>query len=428
MPLFSASHVSKWDAVSSLPGTSSSPPPTQLSQDSDHEWHWDPSKWPLLQRASNDGTTNTSAGDNGNSNEHEPLSSTARTKMLLLSSGWSRSVRGVRPRASSWRSHEVWSGIPTEAEEDDEGASEDADARPDSSNAQEVTERRSEVMPASSWWRWQCSLREQGCADRDGRAGYDDGHVGRCNDHSESGCYGCGCTLFQPPNGKWSRDRGSSNRKRADQDRSSANGNADVKCLSHTFVHDSWKRKKESRMAVKTHTWISLWFLITIPVIFWDASYCLMRPRSMEGGDLHWIWPGYEIYQNVDYVYGLESFQRNDGFPSAQASLNLIENVLNIIYIYYAHFSPSSVAPLIGFAGALMTLSKTVLYWAQEYFCGFCATGHNDLATWLVYWILPNGLWILFPGMVVYTLGKDIAATLAVAERGAVKTALGKKN
>lgn len=25
-------------------------------------------------------------------------------------------------------------------------------------------------------------------------------------------------------------------------------------------------------------------------------------PRSMLGGDLHWIWTGYEIYQEVDYV------------------------------------------------------------------------------------------------------------------------------
>lgn len=26
------------------------------------------------------------------------------------------------------------------------------------------------------------------------------------------------------------------------------------------------------------------------------------RPRSFVGGDLHWIWKPYEIYQNVDLV------------------------------------------------------------------------------------------------------------------------------
>ena len=30
-------------------------------------------------------------------------------------------------------------------------------------------------------------------------------------------------------------------------------------------------------MAVKTHSWISLWFLLTVPVIAWDVGYCMMR-------------------------------------------------------------------------------------------------------------------------------------------------------
>ena len=58
----------------------------------------------------------------------------------------------------------------------------------------------------------------------------------------------------------------------------------------------------------------------------------------MEGGDLHWIWTGYEIYEKVDYVrplgfpfagrrgrlltplqiYGVKAFQEGDGFPTAQ--------------------------------------------------------------------------------------------------------------
>lgn len=26
------------------------------------------------------------------------------------------------------------------------------------------------------------------------------------------------------------------------------------------------------------------------------------RPRSMVGGDLHWIWSPYALYQEIDYV------------------------------------------------------------------------------------------------------------------------------
>lgn len=73
------------------------------------------------------------------------------------------------------------------------------------------------------------------------------------------------------------------------------------------------------------------------------------------------------------------------------ALLNIVENFMNIAYLYLAHISLSSAAPLLGFASAVMTLSKTVLYLAQEYFCGGCSVGHNSLKTILVYWILPNG-------------------------------------
>lgn len=59
------------------------------------------------------------------------------------------------------------------------------------------------------------------------------------------------------------------------------------------------------------------------------------------------------------------------------ALLNVIEVILNIEYLYLRHTSPRSQrkgsnvvqyhghAPLVGFASALMTLSKTALYWLQ---------------------------------------------------------------
>jgi uroporphyrin-III C-methyltransferase len=61
------------------------------------------------------------------------------------------------------------------------------------------------------------------------------------------------------------------------------------------------------------------------------------------------------------------------------ALLNVIEVILNVEYLYLRHTSPRSErqksksgvlryhghAPLVGFASALMTLSKTALYWLQ---------------------------------------------------------------
>ncbi|KIM43537.1 hypothetical protein M413DRAFT_443464 [Hebeloma cylindrosporum] len=178
-------------------------------------------------------------------------------------------------------------------------------------------------------------------------------------------------------------------------------------------------------MAVKTHTWISLWFLLTIPVIAWDVGYCFMRPRSMKGGDLHWLWKPYALYQEV---YGLPAFQSGNGFTNAQSLLKVIETLLNITYLYLAHVAQWPPATLIGFGAALMTLSKTILYWAQEYYCGFCAIGHNTTSNLFFLWIIPNGLWIIIPAFIVAQLGKDFVKSLNLAALAAQPSKKARKN
>ncbi|KAF8198350.1 hypothetical protein K438DRAFT_1824243 [Mycena galopus ATCC 62051] len=179
-------------------------------------------------------------------------------------------------------------------------------------------------------------------------------------------------------------------------------------------------------MSVKTYSWVSLWFLLTAPIIAWDVGYCFMRPRSMEGGDLHWIWAPYSTYQKVDFVYGLPAFERGDGFPNAQSLMNIIETIMNLVYLYTAHVTAWPTAPLIGFTAAALTLAKTVLYWAQEYYCNYCAVGHNSVKVLIQYWIIPGGIWIVVPSFIVWRLGKDLVADLNVAHTASVKAASGK--
>lgn len=54
--------------------------------------------------------------------------------------------------------------------------------------------------------------------------------------------------------------------------------------------------------------WVSYWFGFSTVIVLWgepcgdaegkqlisDAAYCFMRPRSMVGGDLSWIWYPYK--------------------------------------------------------------------------------------------------------------------------------------
>ncbi|PPQ72340.1 hypothetical protein CVT26_007311 [Gymnopilus dilepis] len=166
-------------------------------------------------------------------------------------------------------------------------------------------------------------------------------------------------------------------------------------------------------MAPKKYTWISLWFLLTAPIILWDAGYVLMRPRSMEGGDLRWFWRGFDLFERIDIVYSVKGFHDKAGFAPAAAVSNLIETSLNLLYVYTVHLSPRNTAPLYGFAGASLTLCKTTIWVLQEYFCGACSRSEiNEFHEILKFWIAPNIVWFTFCSLIVTRLGSDIADSL----------------
>ena len=76
--------------------------------------------------------------------------------------------------------------------------------------------------------------------------------------------------------------------------------------------------------------------------------------------------------------------------PIPLAALNLVELAINALYLYSTYVLDSPIAPLFGFSTHLMTLSKTVLYLAQEYFCGFCNIGHNTAKDIFFFYICTN--------------------------------------
>ncbi|CAO3589902.1 unnamed protein product [Absidia cylindrospora] len=162
-------------------------------------------------------------------------------------------------------------------------------------------------------------------------------------------------------------------------------------------------------------TWIRLWFLISSLIVYWDAGFCLLRPHSMEGGSLNFLWRPYNLYSKIDHFYGIQALEANDGFTGAQAFLNVVESTMNLVYLYLAmHPTKYNIhkVNILGFAAALLTLNKTVLYWLNEIFSGMSHTGHNSMFDFIFLWVIPNGLWIIVPGWIVATLGQNIARQL----------------
>ncbi|KAJ6102194.1 hypothetical protein N7486_004621 [Penicillium sp. IBT 16267x] len=198
---------------------------------------------------------------------------------------------------------------------------------------------------------------------------------------------------------------------------------------------------------------VTVWLVVSVPLIVWDAAYVLLRPHSMPGGRLHSpLWTPYALYGQIDYMYGWPAFNARNGFTAAQTALNVIETLgylyyLFIIYHYGATVVGSgrgastqkkgfvwlltgekvvagrtgAIALMVAYTASVMTLSKTILYWLNEFFSGFDNIGHNDAFTLIVLWMLPNGLWIVFPSYSIYSLGGEILTSLEQASpRGRV--------
>ncbi|KAK0631057.1 hypothetical protein B0T17DRAFT_529979 [Bombardia bombarda] len=155
----------------------------------------------------------------------------------------------------------------------------------------------------------------------------------------------------------------------------------------------------------------------------------------MPGGSLHWpLWVPYALYGEVDHMYGFKQWNAGNGFTSAQGFLNAVETLMYLAYVglWYRHGQvlpagaaagqraqeravagrAGALAVVVGYSAAVMTLSKTVLYWMNEYFSGFDNIGHNDLFRLVFCFIIPNGLWLLYPSYMIYDMGSEIVSAL----------------
>ncbi|CZT49222.1 uncharacterized protein RSE6_10033 [Rhynchosporium secalis] len=195
-----------------------------------------------------------------------------------------------------------------------------------------------------------------------------------------------------------------------------------------------------------------IWLFISLPLVAWDVGYVMLRPLSMPGGSLHWpLWAPYELYGKVDYIYGWKAFNERNGFTAAQTLLNIVETSMYMYYLYilfafgrqshaqgrgapsqskvgfqgqqrYVDGQKGAVAVLVAYSAAVMTFSKTVLYWMNEYYSGFENIGHNSIRDLTLLWIIPNGAWLLLPSYMIYMAGSEILQGLTIVAGGAVSS------
>ncbi|XP_062513611.1 uncharacterized protein LOC134189387 [Corticium candelabrum] len=163
-------------------------------------------------------------------------------------------------------------------------------------------------------------------------------------------------------------------------------------------------------MSSKIPDWVALWLVATSLICAYDATFVLLRPRTLEGGDLSFIFPGHVYYTTIDIKYG----DMEDQFVIAQSILNLFEIILNVITLVM-HCRSDWRAPVVAFLVQAFTFWKTVLYMIQ--YTPLCNGSHLvEHLDWLKYTALflgTNGWWIVIPLLSLWTLWKTLLSAMA---------------
>ncbi|MBA3661057.1 MAG: hypothetical protein H0W64_04995 [Gammaproteobacteria bacterium] len=164
---------------------------------------------------------------------------------------------------------------------------------------------------------------------------------------------------------------------------------------------------QKQQRSLQLPSWIVVWLILSMMIILWDSGFLFSRPASLPGGSLAWVWLPYAKYITIDPSY---TDLHND-FLVAQQIMSLLEIAIGIIALYYNYRCKGNRAILFAFSALLLTGTKTILVFLLEAVSGFKNIGHNSGYDLLLFYIMPNSLWLIFPFAGVFILGRYLISS-----------------
>ncbi|KAL0481854.1 hypothetical protein AKO1_011298 [Acrasis kona] len=165
-------------------------------------------------------------------------------------------------------------------------------------------------------------------------------------------------------------------------------------------------------------TWAKLWLILGNLIVFWDATFVLMRPHSMAGGLYEYIWIPYQKYILHDKRYA----DMDEPFVVAQSVINLIELLLGLYAVYlHSNIKTRPLSLVVALIASVMTWSKTTLYFAIEYYGKMNYTGHNIASDFIFFFFIPSFVWVLVPMLVTRMTARKLIAAASLAQNTKTK-------
>ncbi|CAF0977531.1 unnamed protein product [Rotaria sordida] len=155
--------------------------------------------------------------------------------------------------------------------------------------------------------------------------------------------------------------------------------------------------------------WATAWAIIGSLICIWDATYVIVRPRSMANGDLFHIFFPYAKYITLDPLYG----NLQNAFVIAQSWMNYVEITFTLLSVIVYHVNGRrNLGCLILLIVSVMTWSKTVLYFIHDYFERPLHPQKLpiEIETWeyLFLFIIPSLIWVVLPFACMWNIGRQI--------------------
>lgn len=154
----------------------------------------------------------------------------------------------------------------------------------------------------------------------------------------------------------------------------------------------------------KIPVWILIVLCLSMVITLWDALFVLLRPESLPGGSLAFIWKPYAKYITIDTAYQ----NMHEPFVVAQAIMTLFEISIGCFALYFYFTKRHSLATLLAFSSLLLTGAKTILIFVEEAASNFVHVAQNSLHDLILLYVIPNGIWVVVPLVCVVVLAHQL--------------------
>jgi hypothetical protein len=156
---------------------------------------------------------------------------------------------------------------------------------------------------------------------------------------------------------------------------------------------------------------LRVWFSVQLLVLSFDASFVLMRPHTFVDGALGALYPVFQQYAKIDTVYS----DLTNPIGWAMSTLVVIENIFlayAVLVVYMGqdikkdrvvteqYMQKSDYLTLIGICAQF---NKTLFYLIIDAYGGFAHVKHNSMMDLVTMFIIPNGIWVIVPLIILST-------------------------